>query len=217
MSAQGMPRMLRTLLAGASLAALYLVFSQVTRPWLSAPKNFAASRQQQLRASGQVPRKRVSPVFAEAAEKWFPGDAWVRSANGRVRDGGRLLFFQEHRLINEGRSLQASPVAMLWQGSEAVPITATADSAQLDAEVKISLGESAMGRLTSGLLSGEVRISGPKGLLVEGRSFHYSAEALKIWTSQPVRIFWDGHTAMAEGGAEIELLGGDDTAKSSCM
>ena len=217
MSAQGMPRMLRTLLAGASLAALYLVFSQVTRPWLSAPKNFAASRQQQLRASGQVPRKRVSPVFAEAAEKWFPGDAWVRSANGRVRDGGRLLFFQEHRLINEGRSLQASPVAMLWQGSGDVPVTATADSAQLDAEVKISLGESAMGRLTSGLLSGEVRISGPKGLLVEGRSFHYSAEALKIWTSQPVRIFWDGHTAMAEGGAEIELLGGDDTAKSGLL
>ena len=217
MSPQGMPRMLRTLLAGASLAALYLVFSQVTRPWLASQRNLSSDKQVQSRAGEQVPRKRVSPVFAEAAEKWFPGDAWVRSANGRVRDGGRLLFFQEHRLINEGRSLQASPVAMLWQGSGDVPITATADSAQLDAEVKISLGESAMGRLTSGLLSGEVRISGPKGLSVEGRSFHYSSEALKIWTSQPVKIVWDGHTAIAEGGAEIELLGGEDTPKSGLL
>lgn len=212
-----MPRLLRTLLAGAGLAAVYLVISQFSRPWLTAPANLQ-EQQRRTAATAEVPRKRQSPVFTEAAEKWFPGDEWVRNANGRVRDGGRLLFFQQHRMINEGRSLQVSPVAMLWEGSAgSEPVTATADSAQLDAELQISLGESSMGRLTSGLLSGVVRITGPKGLRVEGRTFHYSADVMKIWTSQSVKIVWDGHTATAEGGAEIELQGGDEAAKSDLL
>lgn len=213
----GLPRILRTLLAGAGLAALYLLVSQFSRPWLSAP---VAVQEQQRRAVAavEVPRKRQSPVFAEAAEKWFAGDEWVRNANGRVRDGGRLLFFQQHRMINDGRSLQVSPVAMLWQGDGgSEPVTATADSAQLDAELKISLGESSMGRLTSGLLSGVVRLTGPKGLRVEGRTFHYAADVMKIWTSQSVTIDWDGHKATAEGGAEIELQGSDEAAESGLL
>jgi len=213
----GMPRILRTLLAGASLAALYLLVSQLSRPWLSAP---AAVQEQQRRAVAavEVPGKRQSPVFTEAAEKWFAGDEWVRNANGRVRDGGRLLFFQQHRMINDGRSLQVSPVAMLWQGDDgSEPVTATADSAQLDAELRISLGESSMGRLTSGLLSGVVRLTGPKGLRVEGRTFHYAADVMKIWTSQSVTIVWDGHKATAEGGAEIELQGSDEAAESGLL
>ena len=210
--------MLRTLLAGASLAALYLLVSQLTRPLLTTPQGAWQKSELPDRGGEPAPRKRVSPVFEEAAEKWFPGDAWVRSANGRVRDGRRLLFFQDHQLINEGRSLQASPVAMLWQGEgEEAPITATADSAQLDAEVEISLGRSSMGRLTSGLLSGLVRVAGPKGLRIEGRAFHYSADALRIWTSQAVKIAWDGHSAVAEGGAEIELSGGENAERAGLM
>ncbi|MEY3173930.1 MAG: hypothetical protein RLZZ436_1844 [Planctomycetota bacterium] len=212
-----MPRLLRTLLAGASLAALYLVVSQLSRPWLSAPASMQ-EQQRQAAMPAKVPQKRQSPFFSEAAEKWFPGDEWVRNANGRLRDGGRVLFFQQHRLINEGRSLQVSPVAMLWQGTGGSdPVTATADSAQLDAELTIGLGESSMGRLTSGLLSGVVRVAGPRGLRVEGRTFHYSADVMKIWTSQAVTIVWDGHTATAEGGAEIELQGNDGSADSGLM
>ncbi len=209
--------MLRTLLAGAGLAALYLVISQLSRPWLSAPA-IIQEQQRRTTATAEVPRKRQSPVFTEAAEQWFAGDEWVRNANGRVRDGGRLLFFQQHRMINEGRSLQVSPVAMLWEGAPgSEPVTATADSAQLDAELQISLGESSMGRLTSGLLSGVVRITGPKGLRVEGRTFHYSADVMKIWTSQSVKIAWDGHTATAEGGAEIELHGEDQATEQGLL
>jgi lipopolysaccharide export system protein LptA len=210
--------MLRTLLAGASLAALYLLVSQLTRPLLTTPQGVWQQTELPGRGGEPVPRKRVSPVFEEAAEKWFPGDAWVRNANGRVRDGSRLLFFQDHQLINEGRSLQASPVAMLWQGEgDEAPITATADSAQLDAEVAISIGKSSMGRLTSGLLSGVVRVAGPKGMRIEGRAFHYSADAMRIWTSQAVKIAWDGHTAVAEGGAEIELSGGENPERTGLM
>ncbi|MFM7057375.1 MAG: hypothetical protein ACKO2P_10690 [Planctomycetota bacterium] len=212
-----MPRILRTLLAGASLAALYLVISQFSRPWLTAPA-MIQEQQRRTAATAEVPRKRQSPVFTEAADKWFAGDEWVRNANGRVRDGGRLLFFQQHQMINEGRSLQVSPVAMLWEGAAgSEPVTATADAAQLDAELQISLGESSMGRLTSGLLSGLVRITGPKGLRVEGRTFHYSADVMKIWTSQSVKIVWDGHTATAEGGAEIELQGEGETTERGLL
>lgn len=202
----------RTALVGLGLIAVYLAYSQITRPLLS------VNRAQQ-RPGMQTPvSENRSPVFSQLAEKNFDGDSWVHNANGRFRYGNRLLFFENQEIFNNNHSLRLKPIAILWQNAaDDEPVTVTADSVQLDASTALSLSEGQFGKLTSGLLSGAVRITGPGGMKIEGRTFFISDDARKLWTSEPVQFAWDHHTGLAEGGAEIELIGSEDPENNGLL
>ncbi|MGB0741647.1 MAG: hypothetical protein ACPGXX_16375, partial [Planctomycetaceae bacterium] len=106
-----MTRIQRSVLTTVGLAALYLVYSQVTRHLLTVPRSATIER--------RYSEATVAPgsmVFRENAERWFPRSSWVPAANGRFRDGDRLLFFGDHQLLNQNRSIEVSPLAMLWEG-----------------------------------------------------------------------------------------------------
>ena len=202
----------RTALVGLGLIAVYLAYSQITRPLLS------VNRAQQ-RPGMQTPvSENRSPVFSQLAEKSFDGDSWVHNANGRFRYGNRLLFFENQEIFNDNHSIRLKPIAILWQNdTDDEPVTVTADSVQLDASTALNLSEGQFGKLTSGLLSGAVRITGPGGMKVEGRTFFISDDARKLWTSEPVQFAWDHHTGLAEGGAEIELIGSEDPENNGLL
>ncbi|NBO66749.1 MAG: hypothetical protein EBU88_18220, partial [Acidobacteria bacterium] len=152
MALNDLPRTSRTLLAAIGLSALYLLYSQVTRPMLTVNRS-----PQIARAQPAVPEK-SSPIFATSANRWLPQHQWVGRANSRFRDGSRLLFFDEHELLNENRAIRVSPVAMVWQneggGESESPITAVAESASFTCSAPLSLGAGQFGRITSGLLGG---------------------------------------------------------------
>lgn len=215
MALNDLPRTSRTLLAAIGLSALYLLYSQVTRPMLTVNRS-----PQIARAQPAVPEK-SSPIFATSANRWLPQHQWVGRANSRFRDGSRLLFFDEHELLNENRAIRVSPVAMVWQneggGESESPITAVAESASFTCSAPLSLGAGQFGRITSGLLGGEVRIEGPQGLRIEGRTFYFEEESLRIWSSEPVRFGWERHTGTAEGGVEIELSGAANPQEGGLM
>lgn len=203
----------RTVLAGIGLVAVYLAYARLTSPWLTVER-----KETSLPKASQPQEK--SQVFSAEARKWFREDPWVQEANARFRDGGRLLWFNKQQLQNENRSIAISPVAFLWQqDDEEIPVTATADSAQLDSSGKFDFQEAGggFGKIVSGLLSGDVRITGPDGLRIEGRMFHISEDAMKIWTSQPVKFAWGPHSGRAESGAEIELLASAESSKTGLM
>lgn len=198
-SMSSIPNGLRAILAGVILAGVYLAYARVTQPWLNADRRISTVPRT------SAPQER-SPVFAAEAERWFREDPWVRNANGRFRDGGRLLFFQKKELFNENRSIRVEPIAMMWRTEEGQePFTVTADSAQLDSSKRFSLSEGEFGRITSGLLTGDFRIRGPDNLKIEGRMLHISEDAMKAWTNQPLSFVWGTHRGLAEGGAEIDL------------
>jgi len=215
MALNDLPRNSRTLLAAVGLSALYLIYSQITRPLLTVNRS-----PQIARAQPAAPEK-SSPVFADSASRWLPKHDWVGRANSRFRDGSRLLFFDEHELLNENRAIRVSPVAMVWQregeGEAEIPITAVAESASFQSSAPLSLGAGQFGRITSGLLGGEVRIEGPQGLRIEGRTFYFEEDSLRIWSSEPVRFGWEQHTGTAEGGVEIELAGAADPQQGGLM
>ncbi len=200
------------MLVGIGLVAVYLAYARLTSPWLT------VERESTYQPKASPPQEK-SQVFAEEARKWFrEEDRWVQTANARFRDGGRLLWFNKQELTNDSRSIAISPVAFLWQQEgDDIPITATAHAAQLDSSTKFDFQEAKFGKIVSGLLSGDVRITGPDGLRIEGRMFHISEDAMKIWTSQPVKFAWDTHSGRAESGAEIELLASADSLKSGLM
>lgn len=201
----------RTVLVGIGLVAVYLVYSRLTSPWLNVERKQAAVPKQSRDIEKQ-------PVFTQQAARWFEQDRWVQNANARFRDGERLLFFNDYELENNNHSIAISPVALLWQQDEGEqPITATADSAQLNSSSAFDMQQGKFGKIVSGFLAGDVHIAGPDGLSIEGSGFHISEDAMKIWTSQPVKFAWETHSGRAESGAEIELLSSKDSPKSGLM
>lgn len=219
MSFATMSRSSRTLLVGIGLMSVYAAYAALTRPWLTVEHKPSLTIP---RKAGKTPEK--SRIFETAVEH-FEADSWVQDANGKFRDGDRLLFFDKHELFNDNRSIRVKPVALLWgnnseddkdPSNDKAPITATADSAQLDASTRFSLGEGQFGKITSGLLAGDVRISGPD-LRLDGRTFYIDDDAMKIWTGQPVEFQWQGHSGRAEGGAEIELVSSSDPEQAGLM
>lgn len=200
-------RIQRTLLTTVGIVVVYYAYSEGTRQLLTAPEPQEGGRirQPEQRWSG-------SEVFQEQAEKWFPHDTWVQQADGRFRDDQWMLYFQDHELVNDNRSIRVSPLAVL-RGSDddRSAVTLTAESAQLDASTPFSLGKGQFGRITSGVLSGRVRIDGTSGMRIEGRTFRISEDATRVWTNEPVQFWWDDPggesqgTGVADGGAEIEF------------
>ena len=199
------------MLVGIGLIAVYLVYSRLTSPWLIVERKPSPVPKQSREREKQ-------PVFTQQASKWFEQDRWVQNANARFRDGERLLFFNDYELENNNHSIAISPVALLWQQDDGEqPITATADSAQLNSSSAFDMQQGKFGKIVSGFLAGDVHIAGPDGLSIEGSGFHISEDAMKIWTSQPVKFAWETHSGRAESGAEIELLASKDSAKSGLM
>ena len=191
----------RTLLTGLFLVGIYVAYARLTSPWLS------IERTQHTMSASASPVVRTAD-FAPILSQWFPQDKWVGTAGKKFRDGDRYLVFNQFSLFNKNHSVQVSPVAMLWSDGkpETTPIRITAASAQLDRSTAFEIEETQFGRITSGFLSGDVRIDGPDGLHIEGRNFHISEKSMKIWSGSPVVIVWQTHRARAEGGVEIQLL-----------
>ena len=211
MSLSTIPRGPRTVLVGIALMTLYVGYSQLTAPWLKIEQ-----KQQRIMVSSSAPEN--SPVFLERAEMWFKEDPWVKNANARFGGGSRFMYFQNHELFNDDRSIKVDPIAMLWEEDKSdVPYTLTATSAQLDASTKFRLDTNEFGPISSGQLLGDVRITGPDGLRIEGRTFSVSNNALKVTTSQPVRFWWGVHSGIAQSGAEIDLMSSGDVKNQGLM
>jgi len=201
----------RTLLVGLGLAGIYFGYSRLTSPWLR------TEQKRIVPTVSSLPHEK-STVFSELAGKWFSDVSWVQTATGRFRDNGRLLYFNDYELFNRNRSIRINPVALLWEQKKGeVPITAIADSAQLDASSEFSFSEGHFGKITSGLLAGAVRIQGPDNLQIDGQTFYISDDAMKVWSRHPVTFTWETHSGIADGGVEIELLASPDSASAGLM
>lgn len=199
------------MLVGIGLAALYVAYSQLTGPWLTIEQ-----KPHRVVASPSAPQN--SPVFPEQTDLWLKEDSWVKNANARFGDGSRFMYFQNHELFNEDRSIKVDPLAMLWKDDKSeVPYTLTARSAQLDASTQFRLDTNEFGAISSGQLQGDVRITGPDGLRIQGRTFSVSDNAMKVTTSQPVRFWWGPHSGIAHSGAEIDLLSSGEVKKQGLM
>ncbi len=200
MSLSTVPRGPRTLMVAIALVALYVGYSQLTSPWLTV-------EQKQQKVVESTSGKEASPALLQRAEMWFKEDQWMKDPNVRFGDSTRVMYFDNHELFNEDHSIKVDPIAMMWQDDKSeTPYTLTADSAQLDATTKFKLDSNEFGAISSGQLHGDVRITGPDGLRIEGRTFSISDNALKITTSQPVKFSWGPHSGIAQSGAEIDLL-----------
>lgn len=183
------------------LGGLFVAFRTVTSPFLDIEHQH---KQQQL--GNEDGPKAVSTELVEQATKWFPDHRWVAEAKKHFHDGGRYLYCRDFGLTDNDHTVTVNPIAMILHGKPGErPITIVADSARLESSTPISPNASAFGRIIGGMLSGNVRIEGPRGLRIEGSSFRLEERTMKLWSSDPVKFQADEHHGFANRGVDIYL------------
>lgn len=186
------------------LGGMFVAFRSVTSPYLD------VEHQPQLHGS-QNRVKTVSTELADQAEKWFPDHAWVAKSKKHFHDGGRYLYCRDFGLTDNDHTVTVNPIAMILHGKPGErPITIVADSARLESSTPISPNATEFGRIVGGMLSGNVRIEGPRGLRIEGRSFRLDERTMKLWSSAPVKFRADEHSGFANRGVDIYLVPASD-------
>ncbi|MEZ6133011.1 MAG: hypothetical protein R3C59_30435 [Planctomycetaceae bacterium] len=182
-----------------ALGAVFVVFRAVTSPFLDVERS--------QRTFSSSPRtENTSTTAQDEAREWFPLHPWVAEARKYFHDGDRFLYCGDFELINNDQSIAVSPIAMIWHsGSGKAPVTVVAESAQLTSSEVISPNSTDFGRITSGFIAGNVRIDGPGGLRIVGRTFHLAEDSMKLFSSDPVTFAWGTHRGTAEKGVDIYL------------
>ena len=145
----------------------------------------------------------------ELARHWFPADSWVARCGNDLHDGQRYLYYETSTTTDDGYTLKATPVALLWLDehpqANSVPVTVLADGARLRTSEKLSLDSGGIGRIVGGVLDGSVRVRGPRNLRIDGDTFSISEDSLTLTSSHPVKFGWEDHIGEAASGVEIVM------------
>lgn len=183
------------------LLGVYVGFRTITSPFLDVERTTHAIKQQ--------PRvEHAATISQQTTGTWFPDQPWVADADMQFFDEGRSLFCNDFNLMNDDKSVRISPIAILWESedeNQKVPYTLIADAAELKSTRALSPNSGELGRITEGHIAGNVKIQGPKGLSITGRSFHMDETSMKLWSSEPIAFRYEQHHGTAAGGLEIYL------------
>ncbi len=198
------PRSVLTISAVAGLFGLYVVYA------LAMNAVIGVRVLETRRTVSLLPPK--PPVEAtQMAETWLSAEApWARDAQYRVRSHGAFIYYQswEH-LPSESsepdNSVRFAPFAVLWSKPSERPYAIVSPSARVKFARGFSLTSPDTGRVVGGMMIGDVSIHGPDGLVITGRDFFYSEEAMKIWSDYPVEFQLGEHRGSA-GSIQIDVL-----------
>lgn len=192
-------RFLYSFAMAALLTTIYLGFRVASDTFLNVER-------QETRQNSLVRPDNIGSEAIQLARTWFPKSPWVGESRKQFYDDGRYLYCRDFSLINNDRSLQFKPIAMLWQSEDGkAPVTVVADSAQLSATESLSMNSTEFGKITGGLINGNVQIQGPNNLKISGRTFQMDQDSMKLFSSDPVRFQYETHEGIAPGGVDVFL------------
>ena len=203
-------RVTRCVVAAAVLSGICFVYVNLSSLMLDVDHSDTRTH---LRRSPPEP---MGSVADESVFKWFPQDAWVRSATGNARYGRQYLFYNtmttlENPVADDSEDprvwIELKPIAIFFKNEDpgAKPVFATADSAVLTLSERFSLQDSTIGHIERMSLENDVVIQGPSGMYITGHQFHAYDESVKLTSRQPIQFEFDGHQGQASHGVEIQL------------
>ncbi|MEZ6060780.1 MAG: hypothetical protein R3C19_10485 [Planctomycetaceae bacterium] len=200
-------RFLRSIVVAVLLAGTYAGYSALLSPVLDVARK-------ERRLSRPAAKESLPSGARELAVRWFPADPWVAECGNDLHDGRRFLYYEHSETIDDGYTLKANPVALLWLDNQSdrdsVPVTVVAEQARLRTSEKLSVQSSGIGRIVGGVLDGSVRIRGPRNLRIDGDTFSVSENSLTLSSSHPVSFGWEDHTGEASKGVDIALRASRD-------
>ncbi len=221
---------LRTSITVVVLYVVYWMYVAVVSP-LTAPRGRESAAAAVAVREAELPSDAVV-----VAKQYLPGAAWAADAKiamNREKEG--FVYFNTFRPIKDDRQnkMRLVPFALVWfdpRRGDGEPYTVTCDSAVVEFEEKFDpgFGNSDNNRIVGGQFTGEVRITGPDGLLLVGGTIDLSEGqgghgSLASDSNQPVSFAYGpakGRSEQVRGTAqqfEITLATGDDSVLGKDM
>jgi hypothetical protein len=195
-----MQRFLLTCAIGLGLWSALLLYSQLMTPLTKAvekpkqPPKMATAAQQPIE---------LDPVVQAA----LPDQAWIRDASLQWKRSQQSFMYAGSVQPDEnsdGSALRMAPFALVWKDEknpDRAPFTVVARSARIRFEKAVFdtatardserasafnlIGEDA-GRIVAAALDGEVRITGPDNLVIDGRDFNFQEENAQLYSDYEV-------------------------------
>ncbi|HUG92025.1 MAG TPA: hypothetical protein VML55_14395 [Planctomycetaceae bacterium] len=197
-----------TLAAFGVLTAAYLAYAGTVSRWLVPPAMQQVPRDVVAAAAPPPPRQGVA-----MARNWLASQPWAADAERMLHTGpagetsspgaDAYVYFKEWQPTDRDEAARFKPFAMVWWPAghppDAVPYTIEAESAYIRFASKFDLADANPGRVVGGQLEGPTRIRGPDGLVIVGRGFTFSEDAMRIWTASRVQIEYGPHRGTAVG------------------
>lgn len=214
-------RLLLTFSAAAWLIGAYLLYAQFVSPTVE-PKQLTA-KEPDLLAPLPGPaetRTQLEDEHHAVASEFLPGQDWAKDADNKFTFGDIYIYTNKvEQLAPAGAGsadqsgakseMRFTPFALVWKNPKGKPdeepLRITADAAVVQFESAIDLSGGKPGRPVSGALEGVVRIEGPNGLLIVGRGFNFSEQALKLWSANDILFHYGPHQGTGRG-LQVDFL-----------
>lgn len=195
-------RLLLTLSTAAALSVLYLGYSAAVTPLLRTPRSAAPRAKTVINTAPLRQSVRL-------AEEHLPAQDWTAAAKYSLQTDRAWVFFNTWDPVEDDRSILFEPFAVIFTADEEkpdeAPITIVSEAAYVKFEKDFSITNPSPGRVVGGALQGAVRITGPDGLVMDGRNFFFSEDARRVFSDSQVQFVYGPHSGQALG-VQIELI-----------
>lgn len=196
-------RLLLIWVTTASLTGAYLVYAQTLR---------LVIKEKVIRR--EFPKEVIaSPAYAtgnnDRAKTYLPESPWAADARYQFQDENVFIYTEKWEQEEEKKAARLKPFAMLMfdqkKGDSVQPFALMSQEALIRFEFPFGVKHTDPGRMIAGSLEGNVKITGPNGLVIFGRNFFYDESSMNIWSDHEVRFAYENHYGHARG-IEMKLI-----------
>lgn len=192
-----------TLSTGASLTGIFLFYNAIVTPLAKPPDfNKKKNRNQQHEEYFQP------PIYKEIADAHLSEYSWVKQAEYLAKSDSTYLYSKKNEI--NGSELTLEPFAMVLmrpdKDGNKQAYTIECPKAIIKFQNKLDFQSSeGLGRIIQGKLSGDVEITGPDNLRINGKNFYFNEDSKKIYSDDHLDFVYQSHKGNAIG-IDIELL-----------
>ncbi|QDT40122.1 OstA-like protein [Gimesia alba] len=196
-------RLLLTWVTTLSLTGAYLAYAQTLRHVI---KDKVIRR--------EFPQEVfTSPAYSsgsnEKAQTYLPEIPWAADARYQFKDENVYIYTESWKQEEEKKAARLKPFAMLMfdrkKGEAEAPFALMSQEALVRFEQPFGIKHTDPGRMIAGSLEGDVKITGPNGLIIYGRNFFYDESSMNIWSDHEVQFAYGDHRGRARG-IEMKLI-----------
>lgn len=191
-------RLLTTSVVVFALTGAYTVYAWWMRPQFPARLQQAATV-----VTDPIPEDLTPAENLRVAATYLPDSTWAHGARYQIRTENMFLFADAWQPRGSQGQIECRPFAGVWvwtkpgSGVEQA-LAMVCDAATIEFVNPFETKKAPNpGRIVRGTLQGPVRIVGPDGLRLSGRSFRFSEQSLLVWSDHPVEFDYGPHRGSA--------------------
>lgn len=197
-------RLKRFLIAIILLGGLFAAYRMGITPALQPTMRNVAS---QTTYETQPPRPLEN---VRIAQTYFAQEPWVSQARYHLRSQQAFLFTNDVQPEGHEGRLRLTPFALAWihvdqQTQREQAWTLLSESALVKFEANYDFAHPDPGRIIFAALDGTAQLTGPDGLLLQGRNFFFSEASANLWSDHAVKFAY-AHNYGSAGGMELDLI-----------